>query len=438
MAIDPNAVAADPEGYKKYQTDMAARETSNPGSTTLSAQGPVTGAPGGASAPPPPGSHPTAPALGGTSVGGGVTGTAINPLDSLRQQVLQPGQVNTQITPGETAPSAIDVSGFGIDTGAISGGSAANASAGQRLGFQINPQSVLDNAMQSFRSQLPGLNQDFADQSEQLAKGTSAMGRTGSGLFNRDTGFISDRARATREGLLGNLSFQGATSDQSADLQAQMTQQGLLGSQENRFANTNIANAAGQNQMSMANSNNMLQAMMANQNMNAGAAQFNAQGQMQTDQFNAGNNMAARGMNIQNAIGQNQFGANFMAGQQANQNAMAGQAQSDYWNQLNGMAQGFQNDPAYAQGTAAGGYGDIANTYGGNASEIGAGLQKAAAGGVSLVDQVMAGQQPGSYTGAPAPGPLPTINQQPTMAPQIDPRLVRNQPRPDMVAGMRA
>ena len=459
--------------------------TKKPGNTFLYGSSPATMSEGSGPTiqppgPPPPGFpgiQPTQPQPApATQYGGGVSGQAIDPANSLRQQVLTPTQVNTQMTPGQTSwsntatpgqvtPANIDVSGFNINSGALSRGSAMNAQAqsasgGRNLAFKINPQSVLDNAMQAFQAQLPGLNQDFADKSEQLAKGTSAMGRTGSGLFNRDTGFISDRARSTREGLLGNLAFQGATSDQGADLQAQMTTQNLLGQQENRFANTNVANmqsanqlagqnAQGQNQMSMQNSQNSLQAMLANQRMNADAAsqnaqlgmqgqlanqsanmqnnQFNAQMGQQNQQFNAGNDMQSQMFNIQNQIQQGQFGANFMAGQQQNQNQMAQQAQNDYFQQLQLMGQqAFANNPAQAQAYGAQGYGNLAEMYGANATQTGNQMQGAVAGGVDLAQQLMAGWNPGQATAVQQPGPLPALSQQPKIMNDLPPGLTQS------------
>lgn len=96
----------------------------------------------------------------------------------------------------------------------------------QVLGFNseapnIDPQNLGSMLQEAFQSQLPLLNENLREQTEQLAQRTSALGRSGSGMFNRDTDELSDRARAQRESLLGRLGFQAASTDVSNDLQAQ-------------------------------------------------------------------------------------------------------------------------------------------------------------------------------------------------------------------------
>jgi hypothetical protein len=145
----------------------------------------------------------------------------------------------------------------------------------------IKARSVKQDAMDAFMAQLPQMNQDFADASEQLVKNTAAMGRTGSALFNRDTGYTSDRARNAREAMLGNMSFQGASADASNDLQGQIA-----------GANIGAQNAAMMAQLAAGNANRDLSA----QNMTQGnilqragllgqIAQNNANRAWQTDQM---------------------------------------------------------------------------------------------------------------------------------------------------------
>jgi len=262
------------------------------------------------------------------------------------------------------------------------------------LAFDINPGSVLQQAMAAFQSQLPGMNIDFADQSDQLAKRTAAMGRTGSGLFNRDTGYISDRARAQREGMLGNLSFDASKSDQAASLQAQIAANQMREQQEGRFANVGVANMQSANQLAGLSSQNALQAAMANQGMNlqAGMANqstdlqsqmSNIQNSMHANQFNAGqqnqvgmNNQMwgnqAQMQNIQNAIQQNMFGAGFDASQQGRQDMMANQANQDFLEQLRLSGQfGFGGNPTDAMLGSAHGVNTLAGQWGANATNTG-------------------------------------------------------------------
>jgi len=107
--------------------------------------------------------------------------------------------------------------GFGVEAQNVG---ATQGTAGVALNFNSN--EAIRNA---FESNLGMLNQDMVDQSRELAMRTSALGRAGSGLFNRDTGFISDRSRQTRESLLGNLAFRAIQADQGRNLQASIANQ---------------------------------------------------------------------------------------------------------------------------------------------------------------------------------------------------------------------
>lgn len=354
-----------------------------------------------------------------------VKSQTIDPMNSLRQRVIAPNMVDGKITPmqidipqmaGVTPVSSqnIDVSHLNIGSIPGQGATPQQASAGQRLSFAISPMSVMQQAMAAFEAQLPQLNQDFADQSEQLVKGTAAMGRTGSGLFNRDTGFLSDRARNTREALLGNLSFDAAKTDAGNRLQADIVRNQLLGQQEDRFANTSIANMRSANDMSMhgsdlaarvamANQNaglqaalasgeNALRAALANQAADLDVGRINAQLGMEGNMFNAGNDLTAQLQNIQNAMNQSQFGANFMANQQARQDMLANQSQRDILSQLELMGRfGFSGDPTQSMFQGGHGLVDLAGLYGNNAAATSGQVGQAGAVGADLLAQLFAG-----------------------------------------------
>ena len=334
-----------------------------------------------------------------------------NPTTSNVQAPTMQAQSAGQAQTAQFNPATASSAQFhGMDPSFMGTASAQQGHGGERLGFGISPQSVMEQAMKSFQAQLPSMNINFADQSDQLAKRTSAMGRTGSGLFNRDTGYISDRARASREGMLGNLAFQAATSDQAADLQAQINTQQLLNSQEQRFSQASLANAQLGTQVSLANAAAQGQAALQNQQLqnqlsmfntgqqnnmgqfnsqmglnagqfNAGQSnqmnQFNAQLGQQAGMFNADNQMQAGMFNTSNNMAENQFGANFAAGQQRYQQGLAQDAQNDLYRQMQLASQGFQNDPTQAYLGAGAGYMSGSSAYGNQAGQANQGLQDA-------------------------------------------------------------
>ncbi len=348
------------------------------------------------------------------------TTTAIDPKASLRGQQITPGQVNTTITPGQsnfTPVSGIDNvtaqtirGGPGVDPTA-NAAVGQSATAGNRLGHNINTTSVMRNAMDAFNSQLAGMNIDFADQSDQLAKRTAAMGRTGSGLFNRDTGYISDRSRAAREGMLGNLSFTAAQSDAANRLQAQIEQGRLREAQEGRFANTSVENMRSLNQlaglnstnalkasmgnqdiasrMAMANAANTLSADQGNQRIGAETGMFNARSGMMNDQFNVGNDLMAQIQSAGNAMRGREFDAGFMQDERSYQDQLARQAQQDLYNQMQLFSQGFQGDPTGTMMGAGGNIANLAQMYGQNAGQTNQGIGQGVQG---LLQMLLMGQ----------------------------------------------
>jgi len=173
----------------------------------------------------------------------------------------QPASAGTTPAPQPAAPQGI------VDPNALASQiTPENTLRGQRLGFgveaqqvatpeqvaDIQAQQVAPQVQAAFQAQLPQLNQQFADEAEMLAKRTSALGRTGSGQFNKETGFISDRARAARESLLGNLNFQAIQGDAQRALAASQANQGAGLTQQNLGVQIAEANAARTGQVDFA------------------------------------------------------------------------------------------------------------------------------------------------------------------------------------------
>lgn len=130
--------------------------------------------------------------------------------------VTDPNALPSTITPENTLRG--QRLGFDVNAGAGAGGAS---------GFErVNARNTQGSIGKAFAAQLPALNLDFERNVEQLAARTAALGRTGSGLFNRETGYIGDDARTARESLLGNLVFQATQNDANRALQAATSNQG--------------------------------------------------------------------------------------------------------------------------------------------------------------------------------------------------------------------
>lgn len=287
-------------------------------------------------------------------VGGGIPGlntTTITPESTLRNQRLN----------FDLSTPTLDTSGFNV--------SAPGIDSGQRLQHNIPVQSVMENALEAFRAQLPLLNENLADEADVLAGRTSALGRTGSGLFNRATNELSDRARATRESLLGNLGFQGASTDASNRLQAAINAAQLREAQEGRFQQGSIAGAQ-----------NALQAALANQSTGLQGQLFNANQAFQSGLERLG--LAER--------------------QQAREDALASQAQNDLATQLGLLGQGFSGQPSGTDLSGAGSLAQLAGLFGGNAAATGGQIGQA---GGSLAELIagQAGRGGGGIPAAPPP-----------------------------------
>jgi hypothetical protein len=247
------------------------------------------------------------------------------------RQTDNPMLTNTA-TPGSVAP-AISVApnqtpapGFGIGTTAIT---PENTLRNQRLNFEataptvsaptgyekVKAQKTVGSVRAAFDAAQPQMMQEFRDASQALAQRTAAMGRTGSGLFNRDTGFVGDRALQAREALFGNLAFQATQADANRALQA------ALGNQSAGIQSNSLGA-----QIAMANANNALNVDLARQN--------------------------------------------HFADQQAREDAMAREAMQNAQVQAMLLSQGYSNNPGGAIYNAAQTGIQGAGAYGGNASDI--------------------------------------------------------------------
>jgi hypothetical protein len=156
------------------------------------------------------------------------------------------------------------------------------------------------------------------------------MGRTGSGMFNEETGFIGDRALAAREALLGNLSFTATQNDANRALQAAQANQGAA------------------LQAGLGNQSAGLQA----RGIDANIAQANANRALQVD--------LAR----QSHLGQ----------LQAREDRLAREAMMDRQFQMGLLQQGFSGAPTGAVGMGVNAANAAAQQYGSNAGQINAQL----------------------------------------------------------------
>jgi hypothetical protein len=260
------------------------------------------------------------------SVAGGVTA---NPTP---QQNTGPGQIgqvkyDSVITPDNSLRDkriAFDV------------GSAQVAAPG---GYErVKSQKTTGSIKKAFDAQQPVLMQQFKDESRALVQRTAAMGRTGSGLFNRDTGYVGDRALQARESLLGNLAFQATQADANRALQASLGNQGAGVSMAGISAQVAAGNAARAQQADILRQNHMMglqqredwlaQQAMANLNIQAGMNQQGFSGDP------TGANLGAA--NVLQGAGQ-EYGAN-AAGTNTSITDLASQA-----------VQGWQNGASPAQ-----------------------------------------------------------------------------------------
>lgn len=92
---------------------------------------------------------------------------------------------------------------------------------------QVQPDQVRSTAIDSFNAQIPGMDAALEATVRNLGRSTSAMGRTGSGLYDREFRNIVAQEQGARQGLLGDMTMRAALADQSANLSAGLAHQPL-------------------------------------------------------------------------------------------------------------------------------------------------------------------------------------------------------------------
>lgn len=160
-----------------------------------------------------------------------------------------------------------------------------------------------------FESQLPGLDRQFDDRAEGIAQRTSALGRTGSGLVDREFAELNNEALRAREGLLGRITAQAAQ-------QAIQDRLGLFG------AGQGLAGL--EQQRDIAGAQLPLQALQAAGGVEGRAASLGLQ---------------AAGQNRATDLARSAF----LQQQQAREDMLARQAMQDRADQLRFMERGFQS-----------------------------------------------------------------------------------------------
>jgi hypothetical protein len=292
-------------------------------------------------------------------------------ISGLMTSTATPGSVGPTISP--QGPGATELASKG-NTGATVGGqmvgntiTAENSLRDKRLDFnvgshqakgpggfeRVRSKKTTGAISAAFKAQQPQMMQQFKDESRALVQRTAAMGRTGSGLFNRDTGFVGDRALQAREALLGNLAWQATQAD----------------------------------------ANRALQAAMGNQSAGVSMAGIGAQ----TAQANASRAMQADILRQQHA-----------AGLQSREDMLAQQAIQNQNLQAMLLGQGFNGAPTGAAGLHAGTVAGVGSQHGANAAQ----LNNQAAAGANQAAQSFAGLAGG---GAPQAAPMvqPNVFQKP-------------------------
>lgn len=162
--------------------------------------------------------------MDGINIGAPTTGTINNTNVAATTQPTVPagtisgpvGVINT-VRPSSPTPSVAS----GAVTGGAGGGTFAggekitpdNTLRGTRIGFDVNPGNLKDEVLGTFRSLAALEDEKFRDGVEQLGKQTAAMGRTGSGMYDKGFRRLSDRAQTARDAILGNLSFSATSRD---------------------------------------------------------------------------------------------------------------------------------------------------------------------------------------------------------------------------------
>jgi hypothetical protein len=289
----------------------------------------------------------------------------------------------------ETDPTKIDTAFQQALETAQRGGTGVGGSANLAMLFKalrgdveggLNREEIV---RRQFESQLPFLDEQFAEQGRQLAQRTAAMGRTGSGMVDRSFADLNLRGQRGREGLLGSLTSQAAQQEIADRLGLYQAGSSLAGVEAQR----DIANAQAKNSMRGVGLNSLLGA--------------------------AGLDLQRQGLGIETDL--NRRGA--LVGERNFERQLGRDAQEDAYRQAVLQQQGYASNPAGALQQGAGTDIAVGSQYGANAASIGdaaAGAAQAQAANVPPVPQAGQAQVYGTPTGRPRlTRPGSTINTTP-------------------------
>ena len=288
-----------------------------------------------------------------------------------------------------------------------------------------------------FNAVLPEMEAQFQDQAEQVAGQTAALGRTGSGLVDRQfadleneqerllqgqLGQITSRAAAQaiqdRLGLMGagqglaetELSREAARAQalnnalsQAGGLAATGAELGLQGQMANQDASlrAGLANQQTALQRAQANQQARLQSRLANQDAGLQSAMANQEAALRAGLANQGSIMDAQRLNRNTDLERGRF----LERQRAFEDRMARQAMNDRARQMQFLQQGFANQPFNQLNQGINTLLQGSGQFGANAALINQGLgglaqAGASSGGLSgLINSLFGGPPSGSPAG---------------------------------------
>ncbi len=209
-----------------------------------------------------------------------------------------------------------------------------------------------DLIRRQFEAQQPFFDAQYEDQVKGQAERTAAMGRTGSGMYDREFADITERSRLQREGMLGSLTANAAA-------QAIQDRLGMYG------AGANLAGIEANRDISGAQISNQFRGQGLQALLGAAGLDQNRQG------ADIGVDMARR---------------NALVGERQYEYGLSRDAMSDQAMQMQYMNQGFESNPLDQINQTVSHEQDAAAQYGANAGQINSQLSeeakaRAAAGG---------------------------------------------------------
>lgn len=104
----------------------------------------------------------------------------------------------------------------------------------QRVGMDLPQSNIMSAAMGAFQSKLPELDRQLGLQVDGLGQQTAAMGRTGSGMYDRSLRGITDASATQRAGILGDLVLNATRDDTSNNINLGLARTSQLNQQQAR------------------------------------------------------------------------------------------------------------------------------------------------------------------------------------------------------------